>query len=172
MVHQYHDIHEPIKIGNTTIQAFEVFHPDPCLAYRIEHGGKTFVFCTDHELRRGPDPEDPLQIASLEAEQRLIDQCMDVDVLYRDGQYLQIEYDGHQGIGSPFGVSRMDWGHSCIEDVMAMAEQCRVKETYIGHHDPNRTWAEKNWIDETLARRSEQTGLKFEMAQAETVIDL
>jgi phosphoribosyl 1,2-cyclic phosphodiesterase len=172
VVHQYHDINEPIKIGNTTIQTFEVFHPDPCLAYRIEHGGKVFVFCTDHELRRGGDPEDPLQIASLEAEEHLKQQCMDADAVYRDGQYLHIEYDGHQGIGSPFGVSRMDWGHSCIEDVMDMSEQCRVKETYIGHHDPNRTWAEKNWIDETLARRSVQTGLKFEMAQAETVIDL
>ena len=172
MVHQYHDINEPIIIGNTSIQPFEVFHPDPCLAFRVEHNGKTFVFCTDHELRRGPDPEDTLQVASLEAEERLKAQCMDVDVLYRDGQFLQIEYDGHQGVGAPFGVSRMDWGHSCIEDVMDMSEQCRVKQTYIGHHDPNRTWAEKNWIDETLARRSGQAGLKFEMAQAETIIDL
>lgn len=172
MVHNFHDINEPIKIGNTTIQPFEVFHPDPCLAYRIEHNGKVFVFCTDHELRRGTEADDPLQIASLEAEQRLIEQSMDADVLYRDGQFLQIEYDGHQGIGSAFGVSRLDWGHSCIEDVMDMAEKCRVGHTYIGHHDPNRTWAEKNWIDETLARRSEQSGIKLEMAQAETIIDL
>jgi phosphoribosyl 1,2-cyclic phosphodiesterase len=172
MVHKFHDINDPIQIGNTTIQPFEVFHPDPCLAYRIEHNGKVFVFCTDHELRRGDDPKNPLQMASLEAEQRLIEQSMDADVLYRDGQFLQIEYDGHQGVGSPFGVSRLDWGHSCIEDVMDMAEQCRVKHTYIGHHDPNRTWAEKNWIDETLARRSVQSGRKFEMAQAETIIDL
>ncbi len=172
MSHEFHDIDEPIKIGNTTIQAFEVFHPDPCLAYRVEHNGKVFVFCTDHELRRGDNPSDPLQIASLEAEQRLIQQSMDADVLYRDGQFLQIEYDGHQGIGSEFGVSRLDWGHSCIEDIMDMAETCRVKHTYIGHHDPNRTWAEKNWIDETLARRSTQSGIKLEMARAETVIDL
>lgn len=172
MVHQFHDINEPIKIGNTIVQPFEVFHPDPCLGFRVEHNGKVFVFCTDHELRRGPDPEDPLQIASLDAEKRLIAQSMDADVLYRDGQFLQIEYDGHQGVGSDFGVSRLDWGHSCIEDVMDMAEKCRVKHTYVGHHDPNRTWAEKNWIDETMARRSEQTGRKFEMAQAETIIDL
>jgi phosphoribosyl 1,2-cyclic phosphodiesterase len=172
MVHKFHDINEPIKIGNTTVQPFEVFHPDPCLGFRVEHNGKVFVFCTDHELRRGPDPEDPLQVASLEAEKRLMAQSMDADVLYRDGQFLQIEYDGHQGVGSDFGVSRLDWGHSCIEDVMDMAEKCRVKHTYIGHHDPNRTWAEKNWIDETMARRSEQSGRKFEMAQAETIIDL
>ena len=121
---------------------------------------------------RGDDKDFPLQVASEQAERRLIEQAMDADVLYRDGQFLEIEYLGHKGIGSPIGVSRKDWGHSCIEDVVDMAEQCNVKHTYIGHHDPNRTWAERNWIDETLVRRSEQSGRCFEMAKAETVIDL
>jgi phosphoribosyl 1,2-cyclic phosphodiesterase len=172
MVGRYHDINEPVVIGKTKVQAFEVFHPDPCLGYRIEHNGKVFVFCTDHELRRGEDPNDPLQIASLEAEERLMHHAKNADVLYRDGQFLKIEYDGHAGIGSDFGVSRLDWGHSCIEDVIAMAEKCNVKETYIGHHDPNRTWNERNLIDETLARKSQQMGRKFEFARSETVIDL
>jgi phosphoribosyl 1,2-cyclic phosphodiesterase len=172
MVKGFHDIFDPIVIGKTTIQPFEVFHPDPCIGYRIEHQGKVFVYCTDHELRRGDNPEDPLQKASIAAEERLITQAMGADILYRDGQYLRIEYDGHQGIGSPYGVSRMDWGHSCIEDVVDMAERCQIPQTYIGHHDPMRTWSERNWIDETLSRRSEQVGLKFQLAQAETVIDL
>ena len=58
-------------------------------------------------------------------------------------------------------------GHSCIEDVVEMAEKCRVKHTYIGHHDPNRDWSERNWIDEILNRKSEQIGLQFELARAE-----
>lgn len=169
---KYQDLNESIQIGETTLLPFEVFHPSPCLAYRIERGGKAFVFCTDHELRRGSDPDHPLQLASLEAEERLCQKSMDVDVLYRDGQFLHIEYDGNVGIGSPHGVSRLDWGHSCIEDVLDMASRCRVKHTYIGHHDPNRDWSERNWLDETLQRKSEQTGLKFELARAETVIDL
>ncbi|TNF91840.1 MAG: hypothetical protein EP297_14865, partial [Gammaproteobacteria bacterium] len=172
MVKGFHDIFDPIVIGKTTIQPFEVFHPDPCIGYRIEHEGKVFVYCTDHELRRGDNPEDPLQKASVAAEEHLIGLATGADLLYRDGQYLRIEYDGHQGIGSPFGVSRMDWGHSCIEDVVDMAERCEIAQTYIGHHDPMRTWSERNWIDETLLRRSEQVGLKFQLAQAETVIDL
>lgn len=172
MVGRYHDIKEPIKIGKTTIKPFKVFHPDPCLGFRIEHNGKVFVFCTDHELRHGDDPNDPLQIASLEAEETLCSHSLNADVLYRDGQFLKAEYDGELGIGTPLGVSRMDWGHSCIEDVMDMAEKCNIGQTYIGHHDPNRTWADRNWIDEILERRSEQSGLKFEMAKAETVIDL
>ena len=172
MVGRYHDIQQPLQIGKTKITAFEVFHPDPCLGFKIEHNGKVFIYCSDHELRKGDNDDNPLQVASMQAEQRLIEHSMNADVLYRDGQFFEVEYHGHQGIGSPIGVSRKDWGHSCIEDVMDMAEHCNVKKTYIGHHDPNRTWAERNWIDETLQRRSEQSGQHFEMAKAETVIDL
>lgn len=172
VVGRYHNIDDSVVIGKTRVQAFEVFHPDPCLGFRIEHEGKVFVYCTDHELRRGDDDDHPLQIASYEAEARVRNYSQDADVLYRDGQFLQVEYDGLQGIGTPIGVSRKDWGHSCVEDVLEMAIACNVKSTHIGHHDPNRTWVERNWIDETLARRSEQTGLNIELAKAETVIDL
>ena len=172
LVHRFHDVSEPIVFGETVIQPIEVFHPAPCLAYRFERAGKVFVFCTDHELRHGDDPDHPLQQASEAAEARLREYSMDADVLYRDGQYLRVEYDGLQGIGAPAGISRVDWGHSCIEDVLEMAEACNIGRTYIGHHDPGRDWSERNWFDETLARKSEQTGLHFELAQAETVIDL
>ncbi len=172
MVGTYHSISEPIVIGQTSIQPFEVFHPDPCLGYRIESNGKVFVYCTDHELRHGDDDDHPLQKASIEAEQRLRKHAQGADVMYRDGQFLRSEYDGDIGVGSPFGVSRKDWGHSCFEDVIEMSEQCDVGTTYIGHHDPNRGWAERNWMDETLARKSEQMGRTIEMAKAETIIDL
>lgn len=171
-VGSYHDIGQPFVIGKTVIQPFEVFHPDPCLAYHIEHNGKVFVYCTDHELRRGDDPDHPLQVASREAEDRLRQYSQDADLLYRDGQFLRAEYEGELGIGTAFGVSRKDWGHSCFEDVIEMAESCDVKTTYIGHHDPNRSWAERNWMDETLVRKSKEMGRTIEMAKAETVIDL
>jgi phosphoribosyl 1,2-cyclic phosphodiesterase len=172
LVNRYHHIDEPIRIGDTTIRTLEVFHPSPCYAYRVERGGKAFVFCTDHELRHGDDPDHPLQKASLEAEARLREFAAGADVLYRDGQYQRIEYDGHQGIGSPFGVPRIDWGHSCIEDVIEMADECGIRRTYVGHHDPNRDWSERNWIDEILSRKGQQSGRFFELARAETVIDL
>jgi ribonuclease BN (tRNA processing enzyme) len=172
LAHSYHPMEEPLRIGATRITAFEVFHPAPCLAYRIEYGGKVFIFCTDHELRHGAQPDDPKQRASLEAEERLKEHARGADVMYRDGQFFRAEYDGYQGIGVSAGVPRMDWGHSCIEDVVDMAEECQIKATFIGHHDPNRGWSERNWIDETLKRKSDQSGLRFELARAETVITL
>ncbi len=171
LTQRFHHLHDPIQLGQTRIAPFEVFHPAPCLAYRIERGGKVFVFCTDHELRRGGDSDDPLQKASLEAEERVVRNSMDVDLLYRDGQFLRAEYDGIKGVSSSSAVPRQDWGHSCIEDVQEMARSCRVKRTLIGHHDPNRDWSERNWIDEALQRNLDG-GCRLELACAETVVEL
>ena len=172
LAQRFHHIGEPIIIGKTRITAFEVFHPAPCLAYRFEHGGKTFVFCTDHELRRGSDPDHPNQKASLAAENRLREQAAGVDLLYRDGQYFHVEYDGSLGIGGTGAVSRLDWGHSCMEDVREMAQECGVKQTLIGHHDPNRDWSERTWIDENFSRITGGGDGRIELASAESTFDL
>lgn len=170
-----HDAHvpvdRPISLGATTITPFEVFHPAPCLAYRVEHGGKVFVFCTDHELWRG-DPAHADRQRSLDAEARLIAHATDADLLYRDGQYLRVEYDGVMGIGGSGATPRAGWGHSCIEDVIDMAIAARVRHTLIGHHDPNRDWSERNWLDESMLRRTSGTDCRVEFARAETVFDL
>jgi phosphoribosyl 1,2-cyclic phosphodiesterase len=166
-----HPLDEPIRIGATTITAFEVFHPAPCLAYRVEHGGRVFVFCTDHELWRG-DPQHPDGARSLAAEARVVAHATEADLLYRDGQYLRVEYDGIMGIGGSGAVPRVGWGHSCIEDVIDMALACRVRHTLIGHHDPNRDWSERNWLDESMLRRTGSSDRRVEFARAETVFDL
>ena len=167
----YHDQSEPITLGKTKIVAFEVDHPAPCLAYRIEHNDKVFVFCTDHELRHD-DANAAAQQQSLEAEERLLAHAQGADVLYRDGQYLRAEYDGLKGVGDSNPVPRLGWGHSCIEDVLEMAEKAGIARTYIGHHDPNRPWGERYEIDEDLARRSKTSSTNAELARAETVVDL
>ncbi len=168
----FHDVNQPIKLGETCITPIKAYHPAPCFAYKIEHGSKKFIYCTDHELRHGDDPDDPKQKESLAAEASIIEHAKDADAMYRDGQYLQSEYDGLSGIGSSTPVPRIDWGHSCIEDVEQMALQCRVKQTFIGHHDPNREWSERSWIDEALARGSRDRREKIELACAGTIIDL
>ncbi|MFC1895350.1 MBL fold metallo-hydrolase [Thermodesulfobacteriota bacterium] len=167
-----HEIGVPVEIGSTRITAFRVFHPAPCFAYRVERGGKTFIFCTDHELRHGPDSSDPKQKESEEADQGVWEQCRGADVVYHDGQYLRTDYDGVTAIGSSTSVSRLNWGHSCIEDVREMTIQCAVKHVLIGHHDPNREWSELNWIDNTLARACEGQDYTIELARAGMILDI
>jgi ribonuclease BN (tRNA processing enzyme) len=166
-----HALEVPIQLGATTITPFEVFHPAPCLAYRIEHAGSVLVFCTDHELRHG-DTAHPDYARSREAEARVVRYATGADLLYRDGQYLRAEYDGTMGIGGSGPIPRVGWGHSCIEDVVEMALACRIRHTLVGHHDPNRDWSERNWLDESMARRTGGTEHRLELARAETVFDL
>jgi len=164
-------VEKPIVLSSDTrVIPFELFHPAPCLGYRIESGGAVFVFATDHELRHGDGDERDLK--SREAEDRLRRHSENVDVLYRDGQYMLPEYLGDKGIGDSVPIPRIDWGHSCIEDVQTMAHECGVKHTLIGHHDPNREWAERQWMDTAMSRNSENHGTKIELAKAETVIEL
>ncbi len=169
-----HDLNEPIVIGETVITAFPVYHAGtPCLAYQFLHKGKTFVFCTDHELRRGEDPEDPRQIRSMNAEAVVRQMAQNADVAYFDGQYLIEEYHGRQGTGrNTPGVSRMDWGHSCIEDVVSRAQACGIKRTYIGHHDPDRQWQHRLQLDEKLQAESNGTPYHIELAKDRQIVDL
>ncbi|HYF51037.1 MAG TPA: hypothetical protein VEJ63_16610 [Planctomycetota bacterium] len=168
-----HKVEEPIKIDQTTVTPFDVYHGDNrCLAYKVELNGSSFVFCTDHELRRGTDPKDPRQIKSEAAEARLRKELMNVDAAYMDGQYFIDEYLGKKGIGSSPAALRMDWGHSCIEDVIDRAVACNVKETYIGHSDPEREWQEKVEIDMKLSELSQQKGRRIELAKGQALIEV
>lgn len=163
-------IDQSIMIGKTSVTPFEVYHgPTPCLGYKISHGGSTFVFCTDHELRHGPDDADPRQQKSMAAERRLIDHCRNADLAYFDGQYLRREYDGAQGIGAGSAVPRLDWGHSCIEDVIARSREAGVKRALVGHHDPERPYAGKIELDRMLREASDG---KMELAKAGEVVEL
>ena len=166
------DLNRPIEIGKTRITPFPVYHSCPCLAYKIEHGGKVFIYCTDHELRHGGDSDDLRQKHSEEAEARLREHSQGADVLYRDAQYFRAEYAGEKGIGTSAAAGRRDWGHSCIEDVLQMSLECGVRHTLLGHHDPNRGWAERNEVDNDLMQISRQREGTVELARADTVIYL
>ena len=164
----------PIRIGRTTITPFEVYHVIPCcLGYKIEHEGKTFVFATDHELRRGPaDASSERQKRSELAEATLRRLCQGADLAYVDGQYFLDEYLGKKGIGSFPPMPRLEWGHSCIEDVIARAQACNVKRTLIGHHDPERDSDERQRINDELAMLSAGKPNRVELADADLGVEL
>jgi phosphoribosyl 1,2-cyclic phosphodiesterase len=167
------DVHEPIHVGKTTIHAFDVYHGlSRCLAYRIQHGPVTFVFCTDHETRHGSDASDIRQKKSDEAEARLVRESNEVDAAYFDGQYFRDEYEGRKAIGATMAISRLDWGHGCIEDVLDRARRCRIKRVFIGHHDPERTWAGRLEVDRWLTAQCAGSPYQVELAKSEDMLDL
>ncbi|MCD8350384.1 MAG: MBL fold metallo-hydrolase [Planctomycetaceae bacterium] len=90
-------------------------HPiEGVLNFRLEYGGKSYVYATDVEgnEERG-DPE----LAAF---------ARGTDLLAHDGQYTSAEYaDGKRG-----------WGHSTIRMAIKTAEAAGVEKLAIIHHEP------------------------------------
>lgn len=169
---EVHDGSQPIIIGDTIVQPFPVYHAStPCLAYKFTHGDASFVFCTDHELRHGKATDEQQRRSEI-AEARVREMCQGVDAAYFDGQYLLDEYLGKTGTGQSPGVPRIDWGHSCVEDVIERAAACEIGKTYVGHHDPDREWLDRVKLDERLAGESRRLGRHIELAKDRLVVEL
>ena len=165
------DLAEPVTIGATTIRPFKSYHgATPCLGYRIEHGGKVFVFSTDHEkLSPGTPGLAGLGSGALEkstrAEQELVELCRGADLAYFDGQYLRAEYLGQQGIGASPAVPRVGWGHGCVEDILDRVGGGEIKHALVGHHDPERSWSSLLEIARKLEEFSNGKPYRVELAQ-------
>lgn len=89
------------------------------LHYRIECGGRSFVFATDVEILEGGDP-------FLEAF------AEGANLLALDGMYTEHEY--HHGTPAKQG-----WGHSTWKRCCMLAIEAGVERLAIIHHDPDRT---------------------------------
>ena len=111
---------QTIAVGDLTVTAARLNHPDAVYAYRVEHGGAAVVYATDTEHYSCVDD-------------RLRRLAEGADVLVYDAQYLPEEYAGQKG------PSRIGWGHSTYEAGVALAEAAHVRTLVLFHHDPRRT---------------------------------
>jgi phosphoribosyl 1,2-cyclic phosphodiesterase len=117
---------DDFQIGGTRVTTYALHHPGGCVAYRFDRDGRSVVFASDHEHRHVPD-------AGLAAF------AQGADLMYADGQYLQAEYEGRQGMGGQPPISRKGWGHSTVEAAIATALAAGVQHLHLGHHDPKRS---------------------------------
>jgi phosphoribosyl 1,2-cyclic phosphodiesterase len=107
--------HEPFEIGPFHIVPFPLNHPQGCTGFRIESGGRTVVYATDHEH------------GDAEADALLLHHAMGADILIADAQYTPEEYTQHVG-----------WGHSTWLDAAKLAQRAKVGWLVLFHHDPLR----------------------------------
>jgi phosphoribosyl 1,2-cyclic phosphodiesterase len=109
-----------------------------CFVYRVEYGGRAFVFATDVEGYRGGD-------------RRLIEFARGADLLVHDAQYTEEEY----GAGE---VPRQGWGHSTVAMACEVAREAGVGRLLLTHHDPVRTDADVDAIEQAADRMLGGTG--------------
>ncbi|HVE87072.1 MAG TPA: MBL fold metallo-hydrolase [Myxococcales bacterium] len=109
---------EPVQHGPFTVTPFALPHPNGCLGYRVESGGRSFVYATDVEL--SVDRLTPQIIGAMKG-------C---DALCLDAQYTPDEYHGR------VGIPKKGWGHSTMVDAAQIAREVGARRLFLFHHDP------------------------------------
>jgi len=121
------------NIGKVRVRAAFMNHPGVCVGYRLETSGGSIAFLPDNEphsrLRMAPvtDSAQSYEVLAFAQKQdeKLIEFIRDCDVVIMDSQYDAAEYKSHIG-----------WGHTCVDDAVALAVIAKVKKLFLFHHDP------------------------------------
>ncbi|MCX5810618.1 MAG: MBL fold metallo-hydrolase [Proteobacteria bacterium] len=116
-------------------------HPILCLGYRFECRGKVFCTAFDIEPYKNlfcTDPDDPSydEVMATEGDFVALEQNAELerfvsgaDLLVYDAQYTLKEYES----------SKVGWGHTPMEEAIAVTKRNSIKKMALFHHDPMRT---------------------------------
>ncbi len=108
------------SIGSFNITSIPISHPNEGVGYRVEEGGRSFVFLTDNELKF----THPTGATYGE----YVEFVRGADVLFHDAEFKRPEYKKTKG-----------WGHSVFTDTVALALDAGVKSLGLFHHNQERT---------------------------------
>lgn len=135
------------SVGSARVQAQNLNHTAPCLGYRVEVGGATIVYATDHEPFAYPVWRPDRLADSFEADDflhpgdaRHAEFLQGADLVVHDTQYTTTDYPRKVG-----------WGHSPAEYAVDVALAGRVRSLALFHYDPTRS---DDAIDALLAASS------------------
>lgn len=149
-----------MQIGGARVTAFYLNHPAVTPGYRIEAGGVTLVYATDHEphSRHQPDlthwaAEGAAGFGSVHTpppihleDQRHLEFLANADLVIHDAQYTAEEYPAKRG-----------WGHSPVEMVVDFAVAASVHRLALFHHDPARSDFALERLERQCRERAAQT---------------
>jgi phosphoribosyl 1,2-cyclic phosphodiesterase len=108
---------ESFRVGENTVTARWLNHPQGCLGFRIETPAGTVVYATDNE---------PGDSALDESLRELADGA---DIFINDAQFTPAQLDR----------DRKGWGHSSWKDGVNVAREINAKTLVLFHHDPDST---------------------------------
>ena len=104
-------------LGLTRVRTCRLNHPQGALGYRLDRGGVSIVYATDHEP------------GAMERDQELIDLARDADILISDAEFHPEELSG----------AKRGWGHGSWKESARLARAAGVRQLILFHHDQLRT---------------------------------
>ncbi len=115
----------PASLDGGKVKAALLKHPLPSTCYRLELGGKTIVYATDHEPRSLPAMLEGHLLGDDVIDPHLVEMAHQADVLIHDAQYSVAELS-----------QKVGWGHNSAEVAVDTALRAGVKMLVLYHHDP------------------------------------
>jgi phosphoribosyl 1,2-cyclic phosphodiesterase len=108
------------RIGSATVRHIELNHPGGATGFRIDDAdGTSMCYLTDNEL----DPP-TRRVTSIDELARF---AAGTDLLVHDAQYLASDMPARRG-----------WGHSTVDEVLALTALAEARILALHHHDPDR----------------------------------
>jgi phosphoribosyl 1,2-cyclic phosphodiesterase len=116
----YHELNDDdFVIGGAKVRARLVPHLGPTLGFRVEWGGRSVAYVSDHQ-----QPHDGT-FSVTRGVRELVD---NVDLLIHDSQYTPAEFP-----------VKNNWGHCTVDYAVWLAQNCHVRTLALFHHDPTRS---------------------------------
>jgi len=117
---RFHELADgSFDIGRVRVTSRLVPHIGPTLGYRLECGGSSIAYISDHQ-----QPYD----GSFDVPESVMELAEGVDLLIHDSQYTPAEFE-----------KRYYFGHCTSEFAVGVAMKSRAKRLALFHHDPVRT---------------------------------
>ena len=115
-----------IRVGSATVRAVQLNHPGGCDGFRIDDAdGASVCYLTDNELvSGGGEVAGPSELARFASGAGLI---------IHDAQYMPEDMPAKRG-----------WGHSVVDDVLALGRDAGTRTVALHHHDP---WRDDHALD-------------------------
>lgn len=118
------------EVGPIEVRAAFMNHPGVCVGYRLNTSAGAVVYFPDNELYGRllgtTHPDDNESDFARKQDAKLQEFIRGAEIVISDAQYDAQEYPNHVG-----------WGHSCVDDVVALAIASGVKQLFLFHHDPD-----------------------------------
>jgi ribonuclease BN (tRNA processing enzyme) len=137
---RFKELEGELEVGRARVLARQVPHIGITNGYRIEWGGRSVAYVSDHQSPDvGHGEGDSIDEGVLEL-------CEGADLLIHDAQYWPAEWD-----------EKRTWGHCTVDYAVRVAAESGARSLALFHHDPAHADAE---VDAILRRAREHAGYR------------
>jgi phosphoribosyl 1,2-cyclic phosphodiesterase len=144
----FHDVEDAdVELNGAKVRARSVPHVGSTNGYRVEMGGASVAYLSDHQM-----PQDGSHSVSDE----VLELCDGADLVIHDAQFTKAEF-----------AEKYYWGHCTVEYAVFVAQEAGAKRLALFHHDPAHDDEAMDQIVDAAREAAASTGLEEVIAAYE-----